>query len=96
MYKVQKSRLSRSKSAKEISRLGSGLFDQEIVVETEGSVSFIKAMHYFEGCVKTEASFFIRFEEMPHEHLRCLRSYYNTDKDWIVFKEIKNFWKIKS
>jgi hypothetical protein len=96
MPKVQKSRISRGKRAIERCRLEKGLFGQEILNDTEGDESFIKAMKFFEGTIKTEASFFIRFELLPLDYLKILRKKFNTQKDWEVFREIKKFWKIKS
>jgi hypothetical protein len=71
------------------------LFGEKIEDDSDSKVSFAKAINFFEETVKTEGAFFIRFEELPLEYLACLRSYYNTDKDWKIFKEIKKFWKIK-
>lgn len=72
-----------------------GLFGQEIDdAKKTQDISFINAMNFFKDTPKTEAAFFLRFQILPVEMLKCLESYYNTCDSWKIFNKIKNFWNI--
>ena len=52
-------------------------------------------LKWFEGTMKTEEAFYLRFQELPDEDATFLKSFYHITEDWDLFKMICKFWNIK-
>ena len=69
------------------------LFDIEIK-EKKGNSSFYEAMNFFMHTPKTEESFYLRFQVMPIKYKNSIKSYYQLNEEWQIFKNICKFWNI--
>ena len=52
-------------------------------------------MKWFDGTVKTEAAFYVRFQELPDDDITFLKSFYNIGDDRELFGMICKFWDIR-
>jgi len=53
-------------------------------------------MKWFDGTEKTEASFYIRFQDLPDEDVTFLKSFYNIGDERELFRMICKFWDIRT
>lgn len=52
-------------------------------------------LKWFEETPKTEDAFYLRFQDLPDEDAVFLKSFYNLNDDWELFKKICSFWSVK-
>ena len=52
-------------------------------------------MKWFDGTEKTEAAFYIRFQNLPDEDVTFLKSFYSIGDDRELFSMICKFWDIR-
>ncbi|MHC4570158.1 MAG: hypothetical protein ACYTE3_30935 [Planctomycetota bacterium] len=52
-------------------------------------------MKWFDGTEKTEAAFYIRFQDLPDEDVTFLKSFYNIGDERELFGMICKFWDIR-
>ena len=62
---------------------------------TKKQKSVYDIMKFFNKTQLTEGAFYLRFQLMPREDLQLLKSYYNAEEDWQVFKLICKYWNVK-
>ena len=53
-------------------------------------------MKWFDGTEKTEAAFYVRFQELPDDDITFLKSFYNIGDDRELFNMICKFWDIRT
>ncbi len=51
-------------------------------------------LKWFEDTPKTEDEFYLRFQDLPDEDATFLKSFYNVNEDWDLFRTICKFWNI--
>jgi len=52
-------------------------------------------MRWFDGTAKTEADFYVRFQDLPEDDVTFLKSFYHIADDRELFKMICKFWDIR-
>jgi len=52
-------------------------------------------MKWFNNTEKTEAAFWVRFQDLPDEDVTFLKSFYHIGDDRELFRMICKFWDIR-
>jgi hypothetical protein len=61
----------------------------------EPQKSIYDIMKFFESTPRTEAAFYLRFQQAKQSYIQLLMSYYGIQEEWQVFKKICKFWNVK-